>query len=503
MESKCSATITLDRDYVVSAIDERMYGSFVENLGRCIYGGIFEPGHPCADNNGFRRDVLKVVGELKHPIIRFPGGNYTASWRWEDSIGPVESRPARPELAWQQIETNRFGLNEFADWSTLNGSEIMMTVNMGTRGIEAALDLLEYCNLERGTYWSDKRIEHGYRAPYAIRTWCLGNEPDGDWQIGQKSAGEYARLARETAKAMKLLDPAIELVVAGSSNHDMPNVIEWERTVLEEAYAYVDYVSIHEYFTNSKGNLPNLLGKTLPFERFINAVVAQCDATAAKLRTGKKLYLSVDEYNVWHSITDQKRFENRWTQRPLLEDNYTFEDAVMLGSVLITLLRHADRVKIACLSELVNAISHIRTEAGGGVWCLPPYYAFQLFSRYGRGTVLQPVIVSPLYDSADFCDIPKLDAVPVLAEDGGLNLFAVNKDTESPLALSCTLRGFERYSIAEHIVFANANFKATNTKDAPHAVMPESGGKSGYVDGVLKASLPPLSLHVIRLNRQS
>ena len=269
-----------------------MYGSFIEHLGRAVYTGIYQPGHPSADEEGFRKDVLELVKELGVPIIRYPGGNFVSSYNWEDSVGPRNERKPRLDLAWRTLETNQFGLGEFAKWTKKAGSEIMMAVNLGTRGVADALNLLEYCNMDTDSYYSNLRKQHGVQKPYGIKTWCLGNEMDGPWQVGQKTAYEYGRLAAETAKAMKLMDDSIELVSCGSSNVDMPTFPEWEAVSLEQTYDYVDYISLHNYYGNGEDDTEDFFAKTQDLERFIHTVIATCDYIKAKKRSKKTLNLS-------------------------------------------------------------------------------------------------------------------------------------------------------------------------------------------------------------------
>ncbi|MFR5337179.1 MAG: alpha-N-arabinofuranosidase, partial [Blautia producta] len=230
------AKMVLDKEFQIAPIDKRIYGSFIEHLGRAVYEGIYQPGHPAADENGFRQDVVQLVKELDVPIIRYPGGNFVSNFYWEDSVGPVSERPHRLELAWRSLEKNEIGLNEFSKWAKQVNSEVMMAVNLGTRGIQDACNLLEYCNHPSGTKYSDLRIRHGVKDPHNIKVWCLGNEMDGPWQIGHKTMEEYGRLAEETAKAMRLIDPGIELVSCGSSNRDMPTFPDWEAVTLSHTY---------------------------------------------------------------------------------------------------------------------------------------------------------------------------------------------------------------------------------------------------------------------------
>ncbi len=499
-----TAKVVLDQDYKIAPVDPKVFGSFVEPLGRCIYSGLYEPGHPKSDKNGFRTDVLEYTKALNLSINRFPGGNYTSTYRWEDSVGCKENRPRRVEIAWQSIEPNQFGINEFADWSKLNGSDIMMTVNLATRGVLEAMDCVEYCNFEKGSYWSDLRIAHGYREPHHFKYWCLTNEIDGRWQIGQTTGSVYGRLARETSKAIKLIDLDIKTVLAGSSAPTQPTFPSFDYEALDEAYDHIDYLSVHQYLSNIKGNTLDYLAKPMVTNQFLEDTVAVIDTVKAKHRSTKKVNISFDEFNTWHTLGSIGRFDHRWeTAAPLLEDTYTQLDAVVLGMMFLAILRHCDRVKIACVSELCNCISHIRTRTGGGVWVYPPYYTWLLFSKYARGTSLLPVVKeSPKFDSENFTDVPYLDIAAIVEDEGGLNIFAANRSLEEKLPLEIQLRGFENLKVAEHIVLESKNATDTNTEENPNNVKPHSRGNADIQDGKLNAILPKLSWNVIRLQSQ-
>lgn len=502
MADDLKAKMILDKEYKIAAVDPRIYGSFIEHLGRAVYGGIYEPDHPLADGYGFRTDVIELVKRLNVPIIRYPGGNFVSGYNWEDGIGPREKRPRRLELAWRSIETNEVGVDEFVQWTKRVHSEPMMAVNLGTRGIDAARYLLEYCNHPEGTYWSDLRISHGYKEPHKIKTWCLGNEMDGSWQIGHKTAEEYGRLAAETAKAMRSVDPTIELVSCGSSSSSMPTFPQWEATVLEHTYDVVDYISLHQYYGNPNNDTASFLAKSLDMDQFIRTVAATCDYIKAKKRSKKTLYLSFDEWNVWyHSNEEDKKIEPWLIAPPLLEDVYNFEDALVVGCMLITLLKHADRVKIACLAQLVNVIAPIMTENGGKAWRQTIYYPFLHASTFGRGIVLNPVISSPKYDCAEFTDVPYLESTAVWNEEREeLTIFSVNRHLNEALLLECDARSFGDYQVIEHIVLEHEDLKAVNTAEEER-VKPHHQGNAEIEEGILSASLPRASWNVIRLGR--
>lgn len=495
----------LDKAFTVAQVDKRIYGSFIEHLGRAVYGGIYQPGHPCADNRGLRRDVMELVKELDVPIIRYPGGNFVSNFFWEDSVGPVEERKARLDLAWRSLEPNTFGLGEFADWTQKVGSDIMMAVNLGTRGTADACNLLEYCNHPYGTRYSDLRIKHGKKDPYNIKLWCLGNEMDGEWQIGRKTMNEYGRIAEETAKAMKLIDPSIELVSCGSSFMDMPTFPQWEATTLEHNYDYVDYISLHQYYGNLNNDSNDYLAKSDDMDAFIHTVTAACDFVKAKKRSKKTMNLSFDEWNVWfHSKSEEEDITTNhpWQTAPhLLEDHYNFEDALMVGLMLITLLKNADRVKIACLAQLVNVIAPIMTEEGKGAWKQTIFYPFLHASKYGRGTVLMPLVHSPLHNTLEHGQVTDVVSVAVYNEEQEeVTIFAVNRNLTDSLELSGDVRSFEGYVLAEHLVLAHENLKAENTADEEQ-VKPAAVISTTIVNGRLSGRLEKASWNVIRLKK--
>ncbi|MBO9600340.1 MAG: alpha-N-arabinofuranosidase, partial [Cohnella sp.] len=393
---KHSASMIVDKDFIISTIDNRLYGSFIEHLGRAVYGGIYEPGHPQADENGFRQDVLKLIQQLQVPIIRYPGGNFVSAYDWKDGVGPKHLRPRRLELAWRTVEPNLFGMNEFVDWSRKAGTDVMWAINLGTQGVEDARQIVEYANHPSGSYWSDLRVSHGYSKPHAIKTWCLGNEMDGPWQVGQKTAVEYGRIAYESAKVMKLVDPTIELVACGSSSREMPTYPEWESTVLDHTYEQVEFLSLHSYYGNPENDTATFLGRSLQMEDFIKSVTATCDYIKAKKRSKKTMMLSFDEWNVWfHSNDADKKLEPWQIAPPQLEDMYTMEDALVVGCLLIALLKHSDRVRMACLAQLVNVIAPIMTENGGQAWAQTIFYPYMHASVHGRGKALVPLVQSP------------------------------------------------------------------------------------------------------------
>ncbi|MFN2201912.1 MAG: alpha-N-arabinofuranosidase, partial [Caldilineaceae bacterium] len=452
--------------------------------------GLYEPDHPSAGPSGFRTDVLNLVRDIGVPIVRYPGGNFVSGYNWEDGIGPKANRPRRLDLAWRSVESNEFGTDDFVEWCRAAGTEPMLAINLGSRGMHAARSIVEYCNHPGGTYWSNLRRRNGYEQPHGIKHWCLGNEMDGPWQIGQKTADEYGRLAAESAKVMRLVDPTIELVACGSSSSKMPTFAEWEATVLDHTYDFVDYVSLHAYFGNSDNDTPHFLANSLEMDRYIKSVASICDYVKAKKRSKKDIHLSFDEWNVWFHSRDSDREIEPWQEAPpLLEDAYTFEDALMVGTMLITLMKHADRVKIACQAQLVNVIAPIMTAIGGPAWRQTIFYPYLHAARYGHGVALDVRVKSPVYDDAEFDAVPYLEAVAVWDQHSdSLTLFALNRDLKSPLPIEADVRAFSRYRVLEQIVLAHRDLKAVNTRDNPANVVPASVVGAAIDRGILRVA---------------
>jgi alpha-N-arabinofuranosidase len=497
------ARFTIDPAFAVGKVDPRLFGSFVEHLGRCVYTGIYEPGHPTADAKGLRQDVLDLVRELGTTVIRYPGGNFVSGYKWEDSVGPKDERPRRLDLAWRSTETNRFGLSEYIHFLRKVDGEPLLAVNLGTRGVQEALELQEYANHPSGTARSDQRIAHGDKEPFGIRLWCLGNEVDGDWQTGHKTAEEYGRLAAETARAMRQQDWSEDLkfVACGSSSQGMDTFAAWESTVLQHTYDLVDYISLHAYYEEHDGDRDSFLASAVDMESFIENVVATCDHVGARLKSKKRINLSFDEWNVWYQKRPSPHQVEDWQEAPrILEDVYSVTDAVVFGSLLIALLRHADRVTIACLAQLVNVIAPIMTEPGGAAWKQTTFYPFAQASKYGRGRVLQVNVDSPKYETERFGEVDVLHATAVIDDStGAVTVFAVNRSQTDALPLEIDLRGIAATGVVEHSVLADSDPEAVNTAAEPERVIPRTAAGTVVQDGALRAVLEPLSWNVIRL----
>lgn len=500
------ARLILDPGAQIGEVKRRLFGGFVEHLGRHIYDGIYEPDHPSADEQGWRADVIELVKELGVDTIRYPGGNFVSGFRWEDSVGPQEDRPRRLDLAWHSTETNEIGLHEFSSWLEKVGSEMMLAVNLGTRGTLAAMDLIEYTNVPGGSEMSEWRRRNGREEPFGIKMWCLGNEMDGPWQIGNRSADEYGAIAARAAHAMRLIDPDIELIVCGSSSSQMPTFGDWERTVLEHTYENVDFISCHAYYEEHDGDLKSFLGSAIDMDQFIETVTAIADDVKEKKNSNKTINISFDEWNVWYN----SRFENvdkikgvdNWPVAPrLLEDIYTVADAVVFGSLMISLLKHADRVTSASLAQLVNVIAPIMTEPGGPAWRQTTFFPFSITSRLARGTALEVSVDAPTYETERHGSVPLIDAVATHDDNTGASaMFLVNRSIDAPVAVNIDVSNLGEVGITETHTLADDDVYAKNTLEDPERVNTHKNSSASVKDGVLTVTLPAVSWTAIALN---
>ena len=509
-----TASVLLDRDFTIGATDPRLFGAFIEHLGRCVYGGIFEPGHPTADARGFRQDVMELVRELAPTIMRYPGGNFVSGYNWEDGVGPVAERPARLDYAWFSTEPNSFGTNEFIDWCREAGIEPMLAVNLGTRGPQDAGYFVEYCNHPGGTHYSELRRRHGWDKPHDVKFWCLGNEMDGPWQTCARTADEYGRVAQEAAKIMKWVDKTIELAACGSSGRKMPTFGMWEDRVLDHTFNEVEWISLHTYLNNYADDTQAFLASPDLMDSFIEEVVAIADAVAARKRSSKRIMLSFDEWNVWYRTRRprESRIMPGWpVAPPILEEIYNMQDALAFGGAVIALLNHADRVRCACLAQLVNVIGPIMTETGGDAWRQTIFWPFKHFTNFGHGDVLRTKVTCDSYDTAYFdpagmddefrtpmSGVPYLKLSAVAGGDGGLTLFALNRDLDGPMRLEVEARSFAGLSLVEAVTMHDDDLKAVNSKAAPDRVVPRPLTGVAVAGDRITAELPKASWTILR-----
>jgi alpha-L-arabinofuranosidase len=495
-----------------SELDRRLLGAFLEHLGRAVYTGVYEPGSKLADEHGFRKDVVAEVRELGVPIIRYPGGNFVSGYNWLDGVGPKDKRPTVLERAWNSTETNQFGTNDFMDWCRLVGAEPLLGFNLGTGTPEMAVEYVEYCNVDKGTKWSDLRRTHGYEQPHGVKYWCLGNEMDGPWQMGHMTAREYGRKARDAARQIRVVDPKVSLIACGSSNTILPTYLTWDREVLEECYDQVDGISLHNYY----GNTPELTGNdssrflamNLDMERQIHEIAAVCDYVQGTLRSPKRLWLSFDEWNVWYRARGG-RFANgeRKIAPRLLEEEYNLEDALLVGGFLNTLLRQSERVRVGCLAQIVNVIAPLVTSEDK-VLRQSIYYPYAWALKYARGHVLDLMVEAETYPirpaglRADFArdaQVPYLDVVVTVDQlNARASVFMLNRDLDSERELVLTWQDPIPARVLTCETLTGTDVKAVNTFERPNAVVPQplDGPRA---DATMTFKLPPRSYTVAHL----
>jgi alpha-N-arabinofuranosidase len=495
--------VYLDTKRTIAPIDRNLFGSFLEHLGRAIYEGVYEPGSKLSDSNGFRKDVMGEIRTLGVPIVRYPGGNFVSGYNWLDGVGPQQERPRVLDKAWNSINTNRFGTDEFMAWCKAVGTKPLMGLNLGTGTPEQAAALVEYCNVEKGTQWSELRRKHGIAEPYNVQNWCLGNEMDGPWQIGHMTATEYGMKAADAARQMRYVDPSLKLVACGSSGPLMPTYLDWDREVLEQCYDYVEALSLHRYIGNTQeetgGRSEKYLAMNLTMDRQIAETAAVCDFVRGRKRSPKKLWLSFDEWNVWYRARGGDATNGHAQEAPhLLEEVYNLEDALLVGGIVNTLLRNADRVKVACLAQLVNVIAPIMTNADG-LFQQTIYYPYSWALQMARGTVLNLLSECPVYEVTGIGDVPYLDMTGTFSkENGNVTLLILNRDLSKARQIEVVWEDASPARVLTSTVLTGSDLKAFNSFDSPKRVVPQELGKPVTSGAHTKFEVPPRSYTAIQ-----
>jgi alpha-N-arabinofuranosidase len=528
------ARITVHPAFPIGEISPRLYGAFLEPIGTMVNGSMYNPKHPTADDKGYRRDYLDALKATGLPAVRLPGGNFVSGWDWKNSIGPVEKRKAQLDTAWYQYYTNEIGHDEYIQWTKMIGAEPMYTINLGTGGMNDALGIVEYTNHRAGSYWADLRRSYGQEEPYGVKIWYLGNEMDGPWQIGswEKDPRGYGVLCHEVSKGMKWTDPTIETIACVSSSPFLAHYPQWDLEVLQECYETVDYISLHHYHLAPPGDIAALLGGSVFFEEYINTEAALCDFLQTKLRTPKKMLLSFDEYGsrmqplggvkpgrgqVWeHSFNPEREYirhdPDNMQLRMRLNQGGDMLAALTSASTLLVLLRHADRVKIGCMTRGLGALAASDRDH---VWKSASYYPFTQLMRYGRGMSLRTAVDCDTYDIPgyapshyfQYADREGIGYVECAASfddaAGELNIFAINRDWEGDTSVELDVSGFAGYDLAEHIQLYSDDLDAANSYANPDAVVPTTNPDAALKDGRISANLRKLSWNVFRLTKKA
>ncbi len=495
-------TLTLHTQYQIGEVDPRIFGGFLEHMGRAVYQGVYDPKSAHADAEGFRKDVLAALQPLSMTVMRYPGGNFVSGYHWEDGVGPRQNRPTVRELAWRSIEPNQFGTDEFISLSRKMGWTPMFAVNLGTGSPEEARNWVEYCNGEVGTKYADLRAANGSREPHGVKLWCLGNEMDGFWQLGHVPADQYALRAEQAGKLIKALDASIELVACGSCATRMPTYMEWDRVVLEYLGDLADYVSLHRYVDNRADDTADFLAVTNSIDQQIEEMDAVCRFVQGKRRAQKRPYLCFDEWNVWYKTYNREGMDPGGEFPPhLIEEVYNLEDALVAAGFLNSFIRHADCVKIANIAQIVNVIAPILTR-GDEVLIQSIYHVFEMFSKRREGVALRTAVQGPVYQGLWHGEVHYLDCSAILGGDR-LQVFASNRsqDEEMDLTVEVADRSIASPQSAELLTGPDA--KAANSFEAPDVVRSERFEAIEVRDGKAYLRLPPLSVLAATLELES
>ncbi|WP_274652103.1 alpha-L-arabinofuranosidase C-terminal domain-containing protein [Paenibacillus humicola] len=530
------ASVTVHPDYKIGKVDKRLFGAFLEPIGSWVYGGIYNPKHQAADDMGFRRDVIDAVKEFDLPALRFPGGNWVSGWDWKDSIGPVENRKVQLDLSWFQIEPNIIGHDEYLEWTKRVNTDPMYTINLGTEGIKSAAHLVEYSRHPGGTYWSDLRRKYGHSDPYPIKTWYLGNEMDGHWQIGswEKDPVGFGIRTHEISKMVKWIDNQAETVFAGTSDHHK-HFPEWEMAALEQCYESVDYVSLHHYHSAPEGDIAAYLNISSVLEEYIKTTVAVCDYLQTKLRTPKKMYISFDEYGAsfgrqsevlfgrrgWQDVTKsyaqfapRDNVFTRYDPEHYVErrpSSHQMLNALAMASVMLTFLRHADRIKIGCMT---GGIRNALAFNGAHVWKNASYYPYYQMNKLTRGGVsILPAVDGPTFNTEQFAlsgsnqchayeNVQAIEAAAVQNEERGeVSIFIVNRGIEDDIEVNLDVRGFDGYKLSGHIEMYTGDLQQGNSFERQDAIQPMNNTGTKMEKGKVSAVTKKLSWNVIRLTK--
>ena len=490
MHTLAPTTITLHTQFQAGPVDPRLFGGFLEHMGRAVYEGVYQPESPLADEHGFRRDVLGALRRLNLSAMRYPGGNFASGYHWQDGVGPRDQRPTVRELAWQSLEPNRFGTEDYLQLCRHLGWTPMLTVNLGTGTPEEARAWVEYCNSPAGSRYADLRAAAGHPAPHAVGLWCLGNEMDGPWQIGHVPAEHYAIRAQQAAKLMKDVDKSIEVVACGSCTTTLPTYMEWDRQVLEYLGDYADYISLHRYVGNREADTLNYLAVTNSIDQQIEEMDAACRFAQAKRRSPRRAYLCFDEWNVWYK---NMQMDGAGQFAPhLIEEVYNLEDALVVAGFLNSFIRHADVVKIANLAQIVNVIAPLLTR-GDELLIQSIFYPLEMMAARRTGLALRPDVQGPAYTSASYGDAFYVDPSAIWNADR-LHVFVTQRHLTETATVRVKLadRGLLALESAEMLTGPSA--QAANSFDAPHALAPQPFGAVQIADGVATLRLPPLSV---------
>lgn len=486
-------TITLHTQFQIGQVDERIFGGFLEHMGRAVYEGVYDPKSAHADEDGFRTDVLGALERLQYTVMRYPGGNFVSGYHWLDGVGPREQRPTVRDLAWQSTEPNQIGTDEYIQLCRKMNWTPMLTVNLGTGTPEEARNWVEYCNSPTGTKYATMRAANGSEQPHGVKLWCLGNEMDGPWQLGHVPADQYAIRAQQAAKMMKDIDPSLELVACGSCVIDLPTYMDWDRQVLEYIGDLADYISLHRYVGNSAGDTPDYLAITNSIDRQIEEMDAVCCYVQSKNRSKKRAYLCFDEWNVWYRAREREHMDGKGKFAPhLIEEEYNLEDALVVAGFLNSFIRHADVLKIANIAQIVNVIAPILTQ-GDDMLLQSIYYPLEMYTKRRTGISLQPVVQGPIYEGKTNGQVSYIDTSAIL-NGKQLNVFVTNRSLKEAATVHINLADQALVALDSAEILTGPEPKALNSFEQPNLIQARPFQAVEITAGLVTANLPPLAV---------
>jgi alpha-N-arabinofuranosidase len=483
----------LHTQFQIGQVDPRIFGGFLEHMGRAVYEGVYDPECAQADEDGFRADVLGALERLQYTVMRYPGGNFVSGYHWLDGVGPREQRPTVRELAWQSLEPNQIGTDEYIQLCRKMNWTPMLTVNLGTGTPEEARNWVEYCNSPTGSKYADMRAANGSQQPHEVKLWCLGNEMDGPWQLGHVPADQYAIRAQQAAKMMKDTDPSLELVACGSCTINLPTYMEWDRQILEYIGDLADYVSLHRYVGNHHDDTPDYLAITNSIDQQIEEMDAVCRYVQGKTRSQKRAYLCFDEWNVWYRTHSREYMDGQGKFAPhLIEEPYNLEDALVVAGFLNSFIRHADGLKIANIAQIVNVIAPILTD-GDQMLIQSIYYPLAMYTKRRTGMALHPVVQGPAYEGKTNGQVNVIDTSAIL-DANRLHVFATNRNMEETATVHIELADQTIVALDSAEILSGPEPKALNSFEQPDLIRARPFRAVSIADGLATATLPPLSV---------
>jgi alpha-N-arabinofuranosidase len=485
-----TAKIKIDVDRTISEIDPKIYGVFMEPIhlnGRrlglpdsvnfnTLYGNLYDPSSPLANADGFRKDYIDAMKELKVTNMRWPGGNFLMGYNWQDGIGPKDQRPVRINLAWGGVDNNHVGTDEWMKLNQAMGSENIVCVNLGLASIMDAVYWVEYCNYKGGTYYSELRGKNGHKEPYGVKIWDLGNEVDGlPWELGHKNAEDYIEIAREAAKAMKSVDNTIKLVAAGSSWYTPDTWDDWNRKILTGLGDRIDYISIHSYWENSPDYYSYMGASAMIFEQRIKITTNEIEAVSATKSFKNPIYVSVDEWGAF---------------------GRSFMNVLPVAQSLNSFIRHADVVRMANFTTMTSLLS---SDPQKGTYKSPLFHLFKLFSNNCRGNAIDTYVTCDTFNTEKYKGIPYLDVSTVYSkETNTVFVNVVNRHKDKEITADIISTSGEFTGKAEASLITSDDLKAPFAFDQQSKYLPVT--KEIQTKGnLLSGTFPPHSFTQIKI----